>query len=184
MKEMNKLGHACRQAGFTMIELLIVVALIMILSAVGLGSYNVSTTRSYDTQRKSDLNQIAKALESFNNDVSRYPISDVDGSIMCYQKDSGVITNVSCSGSKLTIRIDSVVTSYILLPSDPDPSNKYVYDSDGSSYALYTTIHNTQDRDLLLDANGIPIPDPYGVSCGTDQCNYKITEAGLSKTNE
>lgn len=170
--------------GFTMIELLIVVALIMILAAVGLGSYTLATTRSHDTQRKSNLNQIAKALESFNNDVARYPASDVDGSILCYQKENGVISDVSCSGSKLTVRIDSLVTSYILIPSDPDPSNKYVYESDGYSFALYTAIQNPSDKDLLLDNNGVPIVDPYGKTCGVDKCNYKITEAGLAKTNE
>lgn len=181
---MSKNGHACRQAGFTMIELLIVVALIMILAAIGLGSYTMATTRSHDTQRKSDLNQIAKALESFNNDVARYPAAGADGSILCYQKESGVITDVSCSGSKLIIRIDGMTSSYILLPSDPDPSNKYIYESDGTSFALYTAIHNTSDKDLLLDTNGVLIPDPYGKTCGTDKCNYKITMAGLSKTNE
>ncbi len=171
------------QKGFTMIELLIVVALIMILSGVGLGAYTISTTRSFDTQRKNDLNQIAKALESFNNDVNRYPLSS-SGSILCYQKEDDTVTNPSCAGSKLTIRIDGVVTSYISIPSDPDESNRYVYESDGSTYELYARIQNTEDRDLILDESGEPLADPYGVSCGVDQCNYKITEVGLAKTNE
>ncbi len=167
-----------------MIELLVVVALIMILASVGLGAYTISTTRSFDTQRKSDLNQISKALESFNNDIDRYPLSDANGAILCYQKDLSVITNPTCPGDKLTIRIDGVVSSYITIPEDPDPSNKYVYSSDGNTYALYTRLHNTEDKDLLRDTNDVVIADPYGVSCGVDLCNYKVTEAGLSKTNE
>lgn len=173
-----------RNFGFTMIELLIVIALIMILSAIGLGSFTLSTTRSYDTQRKNDLGQISKALESFSNDVHRYPLSDAQGNILCYQKDSGTITNPSCSGSKLTIRVDSVVTSYMSIPSDPDPTSKYIYESDGLTFALYAYIHNTEDKDLLLDETGEPIADPFGKTCGVDKCNYKITEAGLAKTNE
>ena len=169
---------------FTMIELLIVVSLIMILSAVGLGAYNISTTRSYDTQRKSDLNQISKALESFNGDVGRYPLSGSQGEILCYQKDAGVITNPSCAGTKLTTRIDGVVTSYIDIPADSDESNKYLYESDGLTFGLYTAIHNKSDKDLLLDVDGNPLADPYGKTCGSDKCNYKITEVGLSKTNE
>lgn len=168
--------------GFTLIELLVVVALIMILSAVGLGAYTISTTRSYDTQRKSDLNQLAKALESFNSDIGRYPLSDVNGKILCYQKDVDVVTNPSCT-TKLTVRIDGVVTSYITLPVDPDSSDVYFYESDGNSFSLYTAIHNSEDKDLLRDENGV-IDNPYGVSCGVDYCNYKITEVGLSKTNE
>lgn len=170
--------------GFTLIELLVVVALIMILAAVGLGAYTISTTRSYDTQRKSDLGQIAKALESFNNDIGRYPLSDANGAILCYEKAGSVVTNPTCPGDKLTIRIDGVVSSYITIPADSDPSNKYVYDSDGSTFALYTKLHNTEDKDLLRDENNEVITNPYGVSCGVDVCNYKITEAGLSKTNE
>lgn len=173
-----------RRDGFTMIELLIVIALIMILSAIGLGSFTISTTRSYDSQRKSDINQISKALESFNNDVNRYPLSDAQGNILCYQKDGSVITNPSCSGSKLTIRIDGIVTSYILMPSDPDRSNKYIYESDGSTFALYTYIQNPKDKDLILDEAGNALTDPFEKTCGTDKCNYKITEAGLAKTNE
>lgn len=156
----------------------------MILSAVGLGAYNISTTRSYDTQRKGDLNQIAKALESFNGDVGRYPLSGAVGEILCYQKDAGVITNPSCAGTKLTTRIDGVVASYIDIPTDSDTTNKYIYESDGLTFALYTYIHNSGDKDLLLDVNGSPLADPYGKTCGTDKCNYKITEVGLSKTNE
>ncbi len=167
-----------------MIELLVVVALIMILASVGLGAYTISTTRSYDTQRKSDLNQISKALESFNNDIGRYPLSNASSEILCYQKEASVVTNPACSGSKLTIRVDGVVSSYISVPTDPDPSNKYVYVSDGNTYSLYTKLHNTEDKDLLRDDEGEVISDPYGVSCGVDLCNYKVTEAGLSKTNE
>lgn len=173
-----------RFKGFTMIELLVVVALIMILASVGLGAYTISTTRSYDTQRKSDLNQLSKALESFNNDMGRYPLSDANGAILCYQKDASVVTNPTCPGDKLTARIDGVVNSYISIPTDPDPSNKYVYESDGNTYSFFTKLHNTEDKDLLRDENNVVIADPYGVSCGVDVCNYKITEVGLSKTNE
>lgn len=173
-----------RGNGFTMIELLVVIALIMILSSVGLGAYTISTTRSYDTQRKSDLNQMSKAIESFNSDIGRYPLSDANGAILCYQKDGSTVTNPACPGSKLTIRIDGVVTSYITIPTDPDPSNKYIYDSDGNTYSLYTKLHNLEDKDLIRNENDEVIENPYNVTCGTDPCNYKITEVGLSKTNE
>ena len=167
-----------------MIELLVVVALIMILSAVGLGAYTISTTKSFDTQRKNDLNQLSKAIESFNSDIGRYPLSNSNGEILCYQKENGVVTNPSCSGSKLTIRIDGVVSSYITVPTDPDKSDKYVYVSDGNTYELYASLHNSEDKDLLKDDNGKTIENPYNVSCGADYCNHKITEVGLSKTNE
>ncbi|EKD56041.1 MAG: hypothetical protein ACD_58C00312G0002 [uncultured bacterium] len=173
-----------RDEGFTLIELMIVIALIIILSALGIGSYVLSTTRSYDTQRKNDLNQISKALESFNNDVGRYPLSDASGNILCYQKAAGVVTNPDCAGNKLLIRIDDIITNYITVPVDPNATNKYIYESDGSSFSLYTVIQNSSDKDLLLDVNNNVITNPYNKSCGAESCNYKITEVGLSKTNE
>lgn len=162
-------------------ELLVVVALIMILSAVGIGTYSSSTTKSRDSQRKNDLNQMVKAIESFNNDIGRYPISNSEKQPTCYAISSGVGEDVECVSDKLTFRLDGVTTTYITFPSDPDPAQKYIYDSDGNTFALYTALQNEGDKDLLVDDSGNIIADPYGITCGDVPCNYKITENGLSK---
>lgn len=158
----------------------------MILATISLGTYNMATLRSQDTQRKNDLAQISKALESFINDIGRYPLSDGSGHILCYEKvsSSASISNPSCSSGKLTSRIDDVVTSYITFPDDPIAENVYYYeaDSNGSSYSLYTALQNVKDRDLILNSDGSVYE--YSPSCGNGQCNYKITEVGLTKTNE
>ncbi len=167
-------------------ELLIVVALIMILSVVGIGSYTQAVVKSKDTQRKSDLNQLAKAVEAFNSDLSRYPLSMAgEDYIHCYVKSSGTITNPTCVSNKLNAVIDGARTDYIVMPTDPDPSQKYVYIStDGRTFALYAALENTSDKDLLKLSNGSPNLDPWGISCGSLKCNYKITEVGLAKTDE
>lgn len=163
-------------------ELLIVVALIMILSAIGVGGFISSTAKSRDTLRKNDLNQIAKAVEAFSGDVGRYPLSD-NGNFRCYEVTGGVGSNVSCLGDKLFFKLDGKVTNYIALPKDPDLGLTYYYESvDGSSFALYAAIQNLSDKDLLKDVNGNIVT--YLVSCGDVQCNYKLTETGLVKTNE
>ena len=170
-----------KNKGFTLIELLIVVALIMILATVSLGAYNMATTRSKDTQRKNDLAQIVKAVESFANDVGRYPISDGSGNMLCYKKALTVVTNPVCIGGNLTNTIDALFTTYIVIPTDPDRDYKYYYESDasGSTYAIYAYLQNKDDRDLILDVDGKVVS--YDKSCGTDMCNYKITEVGLIK---
>ena len=157
------------------------VALIMILSAVGVGSFISSTTKSKDTQRKNDLNQLAKAVETFNNDLGKYP-SSITGSFLCYEKTSDVGGDVSCVGDKLTFRLDGKVTTYINIPKDPDSTQKYYYESDGASFSLYTAIQNLGDKDILRDENGTMITyTSNGVSCGSSDCNYKLTETGLVK---
>lgn len=177
-----------KEQGFTLIELIVVVALIMILASIGLGSFITSTIRSHDTQRRNDLFQIAKAVESYNSDIGSYPKADASGNMLCYEKVTDVntgtvtVTYPACTG-KLTMRIDGVSVSYLAIPTDPEPTNKYLYESDGKSYAIYTVIQNPNDKDLLKDTNGVVIANPYGKSCGAEDCNYKVTESGLSKTN-
>ena len=62
-----------KQTGFTLIELLIVVAIIAILISIGLASYSRVQKSSRDSQRKSDLKNIAGALEQYYSDENEYP---------------------------------------------------------------------------------------------------------------
>lgn len=175
--------------GFTLMELMIVIGLIMILSVVGIGSFTASTVKSKDSQRKGNLNQISKALEVFYTDVGRYPLSetltdteDQKNTIHCYEKVGVVVTNTICSGSRLYSVIDGVMTTYITVPTDPDPAQKYPYVSiDGTSFSLYASLENLNDRDILHDLDGNLVTYP-SVSCGsTVSCNYKVVETGLVK---
>ncbi|PIU36636.1 prepilin-type cleavage/methylation domain-containing protein, partial [Candidatus Roizmanbacteria bacterium CG07_land_8_20_14_0_80_34_15] len=56
--------------GFTLIELLVVIAIIGSLSALFLPNFMAARERARDTQRKSDLRQIQKALEMHKQDQS------------------------------------------------------------------------------------------------------------------
>lgn len=169
--------------GFTLMELMIVIGLMMILSVVGIGSFTQATIKSKDSERKNNINQMVKAVESFYTDIGRYPLSLTNESYMhCYVKLAGVITNTTCDNNRLYSLIDGIVTSYIVIPSDPDPARKFVYISDGSSYAFYTALENTADKDLIVNADGSVNQDPWGVNCGSVSCNYKVTESGLVKS--
>ncbi len=61
--------------GFTLIELLVVIAIIGILIAVGSISYTRATQLSRDSRRKTDLEQIRQALETYRSENYRYPLS-------------------------------------------------------------------------------------------------------------
>lgn len=60
--------------GFTLVELLIVIAIIAILSAVVLGSLNIAKKKSRDTRRLADLQQIQNALELYYTENTIYPV--------------------------------------------------------------------------------------------------------------
>ena len=60
-------------AGFTLIELLVVIAIIGILASVVLASLQSTRERSRDALRKTQLSEIAKAIEMYHSDNGHYP---------------------------------------------------------------------------------------------------------------
>lgn len=175
-----------KNSGFTLIELMIVIGLMIILSTIGIGSFTQSMVKSRDSQRKSNLNQIVKGLESFYLNIGRYPLSTSDNKIECYSKNgAGVVTNPTCT-TKLYSSAPEVGSTtsfntqyYIDLPSDPDTLRTYSYVSDGWTYALYAALESSLDKDWIKDGEGVA--SDWGLDCGSVKCNYKITETGQVK---
>ena len=72
-----------RQKGITLIEVLIVVALLMLIFLALFRSFGKDISRSRDAERKSDLVDIKLAFEDYYNDHQTYPpeeyLADCDG---------------------------------------------------------------------------------------------------------
>lgn len=60
-------------AGFTLIELMVVMAIIVILAGIGVASYTNSITRSKEAVLKEDLYRMRDALDQFFADKGKYP---------------------------------------------------------------------------------------------------------------
>lgn len=68
---LSKLKKA--QSGFTIIELLIVIAIIAILAGLVLNNFQGAQAKARDTQRVTDLNNIHSKLEEYYNENNGYP---------------------------------------------------------------------------------------------------------------
>lgn len=65
--------RAVAQKGFTIVELLIVIVVIGILAAITIVAYNGIQQRARDSQRKTDIVALTKALELYYIDKGEYP---------------------------------------------------------------------------------------------------------------
>lgn len=62
--------------GFTLIEILVVIAIIAILISIGMASYTTAQRQGRDAKRRGDLKSIQNALEQYYaNNNSNYPLT-------------------------------------------------------------------------------------------------------------
>jgi general secretion pathway protein G len=64
-----------RAGGFTLIELMIVMSLIVILASIGLAVYTNSVTRAKESVLKEDLFRMRDAIDQYYSDKGKYPSS-------------------------------------------------------------------------------------------------------------
>jgi general secretion pathway protein G len=66
---------ARRAAGFTMIELLVVISIIVILASMGMVQYRNSVVRAREAVLKEDLFRMRDAIDQYYADKNKYPSS-------------------------------------------------------------------------------------------------------------
>jgi len=62
-----------KNKGFTFVEIMVTAAIIAVLAAVGMVSYENANKKVRDGRRKADLEQIRVALEMYKSDNTYYP---------------------------------------------------------------------------------------------------------------
>ena len=97
--------------GFTMIELMIVVSLIIILATMGLAQYRSSVTRSKEAVLSEDLFQLRDAIDQYYADKGSYPEA-LDSLV-----SDGYIRKIPTDPFTLS------ASSWQTVPSEPDPAN-------------------------------------------------------------
>jgi general secretion pathway protein G len=80
-----------RQRGFTLIEVLIVIVLVVILASIGLATYTNSVRRAREATLKEDLFRMRDAMDQYYADKNKWPSSlqdlVTDGYLRAIPKD-------------------------------------------------------------------------------------------------
>ena len=116
--------------GFTLIELMVVIAIIAILTAIITANFTTAKSKSRDAKRMSDLGQIQLALAGYFDRCNTYP-PDITTSF-----------TTTCSGSGNVVSLSSFISK---IPTPPTASESYYYIADLATpddYFLEATLEN------------------------------------------
>ncbi|HOI65069.1 MAG TPA: type IV pilin protein [Thiomonas arsenitoxydans] len=112
-----------RNRGFTLIELMIVVAVVAILSAIAIPAYTSYVTRSKLTEAFSNLSSMSVALQQYYQDNRTYV-----GAPICATPPAGKDYQFSCPTlTATTFTLTATPTGGLVAPS-------YAIDQDGNKY--------------------------------------------------
>lgn len=126
--------------GFTLIEILVVVAIIGILTSVAVVGYAQARMKARDSQRMSDLRQVQRALELYYLANNQYPSETWCDSSRGSSGTAGCETVSGTAWDTSSAIWTALVPTYIqALPVDPlnNASYYYVYEPDNLSTPNY-----------------------------------------------
>lgn len=171
-----------KKNAFTLVELLVVMAIIGVLVTLVAASFRSAQLRGRDAQRKSDLRNTMNSLELFFSDYGRYPASDGNGGIAGCPYDPTTGMGQPCSWG-LESFTDGKTTYFKVLPQDPATNQTYYYrviDSPtNQKVQLFARLENSKDPDCI-DGNCV---NPTTYLCGTSAtCNFSITSPNTTPT--
>ena len=152
------------EKGFTLIEVLIVVAIIGILASVVLVGLGPTQRAGRDARRISDLRQTQNALELYFNKCGYYP-----GTVQANPPPCGAYAANNTWGDAVSGMTQALIGSAIgvsQIPNDPTSGKTYYYGANavGSSYVVGAKLEDSGNQALSQDidgtVNGVDCADP------------------------
>jgi prepilin-type N-terminal cleavage/methylation domain-containing protein len=146
-----------QRKGFTLIELMVVIAIIGILSAVGFVSFTNARISARDAKRKQDLRAVKVALELYYQKNRRYPTTTTLWQISTAAQP-WIVDKGPAGDGVGAVALD---TNYISgLPIDPTNSTTLLYQyysssagygscQSGQYYFLTATLENSNDAEAF-----------------------------------
>lgn len=150
MNKVNNIAKKVPQAGFTLIEILIVIGIIAILAAIVLVAVNPAEQfrKAGDAQRASNVNAILNAVGQYMVDNQGNPPSDIP---------SGVANAANISDGGSDICRDLVPNYIAALPADPEETDQSIIRGECDATDSYDTgykIYEDGDRITIIADQG------------------------------
>lgn len=141
-----------KSLGLTLLELLITIAIVGVISAVGYTTYENGQEKARDAQRKNDLRDIQNALQLYYQDNNLYPTAG-----------SGIKSNNASWDTLLS-------TDYIkTMPKDPKNTSTLFYRYDSPSGNLtYTLSTDLESENPSAGCNSSQTSSPNHDYCVTN----------------
>ena len=115
------------QKGFTIIELLIVIAIIAILALLVLNNFQGAQAKARDQQRTTDINNIHTKLEEFYNENTYYP-STVTATSFAGMDEGSTADPTGSNQISSTVVADATAADNLAAPaSDTTSTSSYSY---------------------------------------------------------
>ncbi len=153
---MKKISIPNTVRGFTLIEILIVVAIIAVLASSVLVGFGPAQRQSRDTRRISDLRQIQNALGLYYAKCGYYPGTAQSGAC------TAAFSSIGNTWSSLSGSITGSNIGVKQIPNDPTAGKNYIYgSSDGSGYTLGAILEDANNPVMQSSA-----ASGNGVTCG------------------
>ncbi len=151
--------------GFSIIELLVVVAIIAILTAIVTSNFATSKSKSRDAKRVSDISQIQLALEMVFDKCNAYPEGISKGSTIPLDPVSGTFCRKLGSNSNYTLG------DFISVVPKESATQPYTYAKNSTApfvdYVLRARLENNSSV-LVDDVDGNPLGVGADSAAGCD----------------
>jgi prepilin-type N-terminal cleavage/methylation domain-containing protein len=171
-----------KNRAFTLIELLIVVAIIAILAAIAVPNFLEAQTRAKVSRAKADMRAMATAVESYAVDANKYPFyhNALDPGFPSYNRTAPGSLAAERFEFRLPDRITTPVAYVTSLLNDPFPN----LDTAEVTERTQHPFHYSNDQDYSANPGATPGSiDQYPVRFLFTQANAPGMPAGQYSNN-
>jgi prepilin-type N-terminal cleavage/methylation domain-containing protein len=160
-----------KMRGFTLIEMVVVVAIIAILSSVGIFSYNEASKKSRDGNRQADLKMMQAGIELYKQKNGRYPEGCNGPGVWSGQLG----TTYACSGGSAQYILGLAPQFIRFLPQEKrlngtDSGYVYTTNTDGTVYKIEA--RKTVESEIVNYTNPLKSCDATNSSTGYCDATY------------